>query len=242
MAIEVFNRKEIKYLLDGNTYGQLLERISRYMEPDSYSRNGGYYSICNIYYDTPDDYLIRHSISKPIYKEKLRLRAYGVVGGDDKVFIEIKKKYKGIVNKRRVAMKLRDAVTYLDHKKRPCDESINPQILKELDYFCSFYDLSPKVYIAYDRRAYFGKDDNSFRVTFDTNIRTRRSDLHISDGMYGESLLEPDVWLMEVKISGGVPSWFSSVLSELKIYPTSFSKYGTEYKKFIKGEQKCLNQ
>lgn len=242
MAIEVFNRKEIKYFLDDNTYRQLLEGIGKYMEPDSYSRDGGYYTICNIYYDTPDDYLIRHSISKPVYKEKLRLRAYGVPDENDEVFIEIKKKYKGIVNKRRVAMKLQEAKAYLDGNEKPCGGKVNQQILKELDYFRSFYDLSPKVYIAYDRRAYFGKEDDGFRVTFDTNIRTRRYDLHVDDGIYGDSLLEPGVWLMEVKISGGVPAWFTSVLSELKIYPASFSKYGTEYKKYIKGEQKCLNQ
>lgn len=233
MAIEVFNRREQKYMLDDETYNAIIGYISEYMEPDAYSTDGGTYGISNIYYDTENDYLIRKSLSKPVYKEKLRLRAYGTPGLQSKVFVEIKKKYKGIVNKRRTSMTLEDAYDYLYEGVKPQNGDINKQVLSEIDYFRSHYELYPKVYISYDRRAYFGIEDNSFRVTFDTNIQTRRTDLKLESGAYGEQLLEPGQWLMEVKISGATPSWFTGMLTGLKIYPVSFSKYGTEYMKYL---------
>ncbi len=248
MAIEVFNRYEKKYMLDQNTYELLNERLDKYMEADAYSKDGGFYSICNIYYDTDTDQLIRKSLEKPTYKEKLRLRSYGTPDGSSQAFVEIKKKYKGIVNKRRISMPLNQAMAYLDYNVRPTAPGINNQILREIDYFKEFYKLTPKVYISYDRRAYFGREDHSFRVTFDTNIQTRREDIRLQSGAYGTSLLQPGQWLMEVKISGAAPAWFTQILSELKIYPVSFSKYGTEYKNYVqsnirKGEKiTCLNQ
>lgn len=238
MAIEVFNRREQKYMLDEETYGRVIQYIEKYMKPDAYSTDGGFYSICNIYYDTADDYLIRKSISKPVYKEKLRLRSYGTPDKSSKAFVEIKKKYRGIVNKRRVTMTLGEAEAYMDKNVSPRSENINRQVLAETDYLKVHYSLMPKVYISYDRRAYFGKDDDSFRVTFDTNIRTRRTDLKLDSGAYGTELLQPGYRLMEVKISGAVPKWFTGMLSQLKIYPISFSKYGTEYKNYIKNIKK----
>lgn len=248
MAIEVFNRQEKKYMIDDQTYNKLNIMLAKYMKPDEYSKDGGFYSISNLYYDTDNDSLIRKSIMKPAYKEKLRLRAYGTPGMESKAFVEIKKKYKGIVNKRRTTMTLKEAKAYLDKDIKPQSKGINQQVIREIDYFKDFYGLKPKVYISYDRRAYFGIEDDSFRVTFDTNIQTRRVDLKLESGTYGEQLLEPGKWLMEVKISGATPTWFTNILSELKIYPVSFSKYGTEYKKYIynyikKGEKiTCLNQ
>lgn len=248
MAVEIFNRQEKKYMLDENTYLEMLERIGERMDSDHYSREGGFYSICNIYYDTADDRLIRKSVDKPVYKEKLRLRTYGTPQSGSEAFIEIKKKYKDIVNKRRIILPLWQAKAYLDEGARPKACGINPQILRELDYFTEFYKLMPKVCISYDRRAYFDREDEGFRVTFDTNIRSRRTELNLEDGAYGEQLLKPGLRLMEVKISNAMPRWFGSILSELKLYPVSFSKYGTEYCRYIrnnieKGEKNiCLNQ
>lgn len=260
MAIEVFNRYEKKYMLDADTYRKLLKRLNAYMVLDAYNQNGEYYAISNIYYDTEQDQLIRNSIEGPVYKEKLRLRSYGTPKLQDYVFIEIKKKYEGVVNKRRTAMRLEDAYNYLNHDIIPDFQKnegrINTQVLKEIDYFKEFYGLIPKLYLAYDRKAFFERNDGDFRITFDTNIRTRRFDLQLEAGSYGELLLPKDTFLMEIKISGAVPVWFSKIISELNIYPTSFSKYGTEYKRYIynkiyelnrrkneiKGEQPCLNQ
>lgn len=248
MAIEIFNRKEIKYMLDDVTYNRFISRLEEYMVPDSYSMEGGFYSICNIYYDTADDLLIRRSIQKPVYKEKLRLRSYGVPDGDSTAFVEIKKKYKGIVNKRRVKMTLNEAEEYLSNGTWPRRDKLNAQIMRELDFMRERYELLPKVYLSYDRRAYFDRNDSDFRVTFDTNIRARREDLDLRKGSYGTPLIADGYRLMEVKISGATPTWFTSLLSEFKIYPVSFSKYGTEYRRYIsdtfyKGDNTiCLNQ
>lgn len=248
MAIEVFNRYEKKYRLTRAEYEEIIELISDHMEADKYSRGRDFYSICNIYYDTEDDLLIRRSIEKPVYKEKLRLRSYGIKGEDDEVFVEIKKKFKGVVNKRRTAMTLKEAKDYLDRDITPEGEGINRQVLREIDYFKNIYRIRPKVFLAYDRRAYFDREDKNFRITFDTNIRARREEPDLKNGDYGRLITEPEFWLMEVKMSGAMPLWFTQILSRLKIYPVSFSKYGTEYTQYInnlisKGEKTaCLSQ
>ena len=235
MAIEVFNRYEKKYMLSKKTFRKLLAKIEPYMDMDKYNIGGKPYTISNIYFDTENDALIRASIEKPVYKEKLRMRAYGTPGIQDNVFIEIKKKYDGIVNKRRTAMTLKDAYEYLNNDIMPTNKSgkINMQVLTEIDYFKKFYHVVPKIYLSYDRYAYFEKNDGDFRVTFDTNIQTRRYDVALEKGQYGEQLLQPDQVLMEIKISGAVPMWFTKILSELRVYPVSFSKYGTEYKRYV---------
>lgn len=252
MAIEVFNRTEKKYMLSRLQYKQIVAAMSSHMVLDQYNRDKEFYQISNIYYDTWDDSLIRASIEKPVYKEKLRMRSYGVPELSDKVFVEIKKKYKGIVNKRRTSLRLEDAYSYLDGDLSVASvmedyPGINRQVLNEIEFFRKHYGLIPKLYLSYDRQAYFEKDDGDFRVTFDRNITTRRTDVRLEHGSYGEKLLDDDVYLMEIKITGAVPLWFTKIISELNIYPTSFSKYGTEYKRYTnacrgKEIELCLNQ
>lgn len=251
MAIEVFNRYEKKYMLNAVQYEKMIQAIDEYMVVDAYNRDKEFYEICNIYYDTPDNQLIRASIEKPVYKEKLRVRSYGTPQIKDYVFVEIKKKYKGIVNKRRTVMPLNEAYAYLNEHKCPDmkNPKMNYQVFREIDYFSHMYNLEPKVYLSYERRAYFEKNDGDFRVTFDRNITTRRFDVKLENGVYGDKLLPENTYLMEIKINRAVPLWFTRILSELEIYPISFSKYGTEYKKFVMenqkmngGEKLCLNQ
>lgn len=237
MATEIFNRKEKKYMLSGEQYHQIIQLINEKMIPDRYNQDGDFYNIYNIYYDTDDDALIRASIEKPVYKEKFRLRTYSLETAERDAFLEIKKKYKGIVNKRRVTVSIADAYSYLNNgcqmKELSSYERVNKQILSEIDYFKQFYNIRPKVFISYKRRAYYDKEDKDFRVTFDKDITTRRDNLNFESGNYGEKLLSEDVYLMEIKITGAVPLWFVKIISELNIYPASFSKYGTEYKKYL---------
>ena len=236
MAIEVFNRTEKKFIITDEIYRVIKSRLEDYMEPDSYSRNGDFYTICNIYYDTPDHAIIRKSIEKPAYKEKLRLRSYGVVSVSDKVYLEIKKKCNSQVNKRRISLILGEAYQYIEEHQRPkAKKPLGEQILSEVDYFLLRYPgLAPTLYLSYDRNAMFGKEDPSFRVTFDTNIRSRRYDLGLERGNYGELLLPEDLWIMEVKLKGAAPLWFAKLLSSYQIYPTTFSKYGEEYKQALR--------
>lgn len=236
MAIKTFKRKEIKFLLDMNQFKELLKVIDLYMNPDAYCVGGKEYGIYNIYYDTDDSFLIRESLSKPYYKEKLRVRSYySPAASDDKVFIEIKKKIGGIVTKRRVAMTLQEADIYMKTGIRPySDKFMTNQVLNEIDIFKKNYTISPAQYISYQRMAFFGKDDKEFRLTFDRNITDRRYDLSLGKECYGRQIIRPDQRLMEIKITDSIPIWLSEELSRLGIYKTSFSKYGKAYQNFVK--------
>lgn len=235
MAIEVFNRHENKYLMDHETYLIFYDALLAYMEKDEYNKNE-FYSISNLYFDTEHDTMIRTSLMKPKYKEKLRLRAYGVPNEDAKVYLEIKKKFNGLVNKRRTALKLHEAYEFVRSKRAPELKSyMNAQVVGEIGYILELYkDLRPKLYLSYDRKALFSKESRDLRITFDTNIRCRRHDLKLEQGDYGEQLLEPGQWLMEVKAEKTVPTWLAKLLSEHGLYRTSFSKYGNEYKKMVR--------
>ena len=232
MAIEVFNRREIKYLLTDEQKNDLLKVASEYMNSDPFNKDGNTYSICNLYLDTPSDELIVKSLEKPCFKEKIRLRSYGTVKLTDKVFLESKKKFDSVVNKRRTAFTLEDAYKYFETGSIPESEKMNKQVMREIDYIMHFYPLAPRVFISYDRLAFFEKNNSDFRMTIDTNIQARRTDLRLDSPAYGTQLLKPGTWLMEAKAFKAFPLWFVRFLSERKIYSTSFSKYGTEYKLF----------
>ena len=234
LAKEVFSRFEVKYAINTAKKDILIAALQEYMVADKYNVGGNPYTICNIYYDTDDNYLIQESVSKPVYKEKLRLRGYGVPNPGDLVFLEIKKKYKDVVNKRRTRLELEEAMRFTLSGEIPEQKPyINSQVMNEIKYFMSIYDLKPKLYLAYDRLAFFDKNDSEFRVSFDTNIRTRRYDLRLDAGDYGEQMFDDDVWLMEVKINKNLPLWFTRLLDENEIYHSSFSKYGTEYARLV---------
>lgn len=224
MIQKVFNRYEKKYMLTRQQYEAIRQRMEPYMEKDQY----GLHTIRNIYYDTEDDELIRTSLEKPKYKEKFRVRCYGEPNAESDYFLEIKKKYKGIVNKRRIVMKPQEAKAYLENGEKPREQS---QIFREVDYVWNHYQLMPKVYLAYDRIALFGKEDAEFRVTFDQNIRSRDFDLLLEKDTDTTKLLKDGYYLMEVKISNAMPLWFVKVLTELEIHSTSFSKYGNVYRR-----------
>lgn len=243
MAIEVFNRYESKFLISKETYNNIQDELLKYMELDKYNMEHGFYTISNIYYDTKDNFLIRNSLSKPKYKEKLRLRAYGVPQTADKVYLEIKKKFCGLVNKRRTTLNLKEAYDFVNTGEKPIfKEYMNKQVINEIHYILGRYDLEPKLYLAYDRRALFSKDNHDLRITFDTNIRSRRYDLKLENGDYGSSLLEGNQWLMEVKAEKSIPIWLAKMLSEHKIIKTNFSKYGTEYEKMIQNNRKLKGE
>ncbi|MBQ8659432.1 MAG: polyphosphate polymerase domain-containing protein [Bacilli bacterium] len=223
MYDNVFNRVEKKYLLTKEQRELLFDRINEYLNEDRYFKS----TICNIYFDTVNNDLIINSIDKPVFKQKFRLRSYFVPGMEDDVFLENKTKYKGIVNKRRVKMKLRDYYKYEKNNYFSNDS----QILKEFSYFFNYYDLKPYIYIAYDRLSYVGKNDSQLRITIDSNLRSRTEDLKLELGDAGKKFFKEDMYIMEIKTLGAMPFWLVNALSELKIYPRSFSKFGRIYLK-----------
>ncbi|HCT64506.1 MAG TPA: molecular chaperone [Lachnospiraceae bacterium] len=219
----VFKRVEKKFLINESTLSLFLADITPYIKKDDF----GQYTICNIYYDTADDLLIRKSIEKPVYKEKLRLRSYGVPNGNNTVFLEIKKKYNETVYKRRISLALNEVIGYLSGESRPKKES---QILHEIDYFLKLYHPVPKLFIAYDRLAFSAIEDENLRITVDSAIRSRNYDLSLCAGDYGDYLLNDDERLIEIKTGSSMPLWLTSALTKYAIYPVSFSKYGNIYK------------
>lgn len=233
MSIKTFKRYEKKYMLNEYQFKELTSRLYKYMKADKHCRDGNYYTIFNIYYDTENHDIIRHSISKPYYKEKLRLRTYTLPTSlNDEVFLELKKKVGGIVCKRRATMTLKEAYDFIENGKiPPTQQYINRQVIQEIDYFLKNNKVTPRVCISYERIAYFSKEDNNFRLTFDRNIRAKRENIFLEDENLGKRLVEKNQYLMEVKILGAIPIWLTTIFSELKIYSSSFSKYGTEFKR-----------
>ena len=217
---DVFRRVEQKYLLDPCQREALEEEMAQHIKPDSY----GLQTIASVYYDSPDFALIRQSLDKPVYKEKLRLRSYGRAEPDSGVYVEIKKKYKGVVSKRRVQMRLREAELFLRTGLIRCPVS---QVHREIDYFRQIHRVEPRAYIAYERAAWAGAKEGGLRVTFDIAIRGRDMDLSLDGPLEGALILPEGLVLMEVKTLGAMPLWLASTLSELAVYPASFSKYGS---------------
>lgn len=229
----IFKRYELKYMLTRAQWQALLEVMQNYMQADQYGR----YQIHNIYFDTPDYQIIRNSLEKPMYKEKLRLRQYGTPSADKMAFIELKKKYKGVVYKRRIDLPQHQAIDYLWRGEANGAAS---QILSEIDYFKATHPtLMPRVHLSYEREAYAYAADDDFRVTFDFNIKMRDTDVTLSPDAADKPVLSDEYVLMEVKTVRGVPLWFAEALSKLQIYKTSFSKYGTAYQTYILPQMLC---
>lgn len=228
MAIQnVFQRYELKFLINRFNQKQILKAMESYMEPDAYGKS----TICNIYYDTSDYILARRSIERPVYKEKFRVRSYGTASRDSTVFMEIKKKYDSVVYKRRISIQEKEAAEFTQKGGPLADRG---QIGREIEYFWRLYgSLGPVVHLSYDRTAFLGKEED-LRITFDENIRFRTDRLSLKEEAQGETLLGPDQVLMEIKTGTAIPIWLNMVLSGNHIYKTSFSKYGTAYQRISK--------
>lgn len=224
MYINNFQRVEEKYVIAKEDKEKLLKIINSYIKEDEYFKS----EIHNIYFDTKNNDLIINSLEKPIYKDKFRIRSYGIPKYNDYVFLEMKTKYKGVVGKRRIKVKLNEIDDYLENNKET-----NNKILKEIIYYYKFYNLQKAIYIAYDRESYKGKEDSNLRITFDSNLRSRRNDLNFK-GIKMKKYFNEDYYIMEIKTIGALPLWLARSLSELEIYPTSFSKYGKIYEREMK--------
>ncbi len=222
-----FKRYELKYIITQDQRARLMKLMDGRMVADEY----GHSTVRNIYYDTDDFRIIRHSLDHPPYKEKLRLRSYQCAAEDDDVFVELKKKYKGVVYKRRLVLPQRDVKNCFDAFATLPNDS---QIAREIDYFRRLYHpLQPKVFLSYQREAYFALGGSDFRMTFDTEILYRTSDLTLGSAINGTPLLNRGESLLEIKTAGGMPMWLSKFLAQEGIYKTTFSKYGAAYRSMI---------
>lgn len=223
----VFRRYELKYLLTKSQVDAVMQTMQPYMLPDPYGQT----TIRNIYFDTPSYRIIRASLEKPVYKEKLRLRSYKQTCGQDTVFAELKKKYKGVVYKRRLSIAYESAMAWLGGGSFLGEKN---QIAREIDYFLFFYrELAPSMFLSYDRQAFFASDGSGFRITFDTNILARREDICLGAPVYGAPILPEGKVLMELKCPGAMPLWMAHTLCREGLVKTPFSKYGQAYRSLI---------
>ena len=227
---KTFRRKETKYVLDRDTLERLMEKLGGRVKEDAYGRT----SILSVYYDSDSFELLARSSDKPAYKEKLRVRSYGVPEEDSLIFAEIKKKYEGIVYKRRTA-------GTPEQIGRLLEEGIltgkDVQTEKEILWMRRRLDLKPALFIGYDRTAYVCEGDPDLRITADASIRYRLDDLDLRMGDAGFLLRGPEFRLLEIKSSRNLPLWLAEALSQFNIRAGSFSKAGTCYKEIIMPEK-----
>lgn len=231
MSASVFCRYEYKYLLTRQQHRAMLEAMRFRMALDSY----GHSTICNIYYDTPDFSLIRASLDQPLYKEKLRLRSYGASG--ETGFLELKKKYDGIVYKRRIALPYPQALAAMDGRLPFPDCQIGHELHAAVK---RYPELQPAIFLKYEREAFLDREGTDFRVTFDENIRYHWLFPNAEKGEH--PVLPPDTVLMELKFSQSIPLWMVRLLSGLGIQKTSFSKYGRAYTDLAEHRPQTLRQ
>jgi len=224
-----FTRTEIKYMIGEKTFRRLCEELSPHIFNDKFF----FEKIHTIYYDSEHDEVICHSLEKPAFKEKLRIRAYEQEGQlFAEAFVELKKKYKGLGSKRRLKISLQGAQTLLSCKK-PADILGDVQIAKEILFFIKKTSCFPKFYLSSDRYSFRGLKESDLRITFDTNILYRNARLSFCSDRSDEQLLAHGNYLMELKSSESLPLWLTSTLSKYKIYPISFSKYGRAFERHL---------
>lgn len=233
----IFERVEKKYLLTETQYREISPLLQSHMQADPFAHS----LIHNLYFDTPNYQLIRTSLEKPVYKEKLRIRSYGVPKGDSEVFVELKKKYQGVVYKRRISLDYASAIAFLCYGVPiTCKEL---QILKEIQYFLDYYGpLQPAMVVSYERDSFFCPNDQDLRITFDSQLLYRDYDLNLTQGVYGQSLFQEKVYLMELKCYGAMPLWLSQLLNTCEVYPHSFSKYGKAYENMVGKQSADTNE
>ncbi len=221
--VVVMKRYEMKYIMTPEQTEYFKKSVEGYMKVDKF----GLTSIASLYYDTPNYQLIRTSVEKPLFKEKIRLRSYGIATDSSPVFLELKRKAYGIVYKRRVQSTIPLVKKFFDCEGDIC---AGGQINREITTFRDYYQtLVPACMIIYDRVAYF-QPDGDLRLTIDHSPRYRYDQLDLRKSMDGNLLLPEGCTILEVKVQQAVPLWLSAILTKGKIYKGSFSKYGEAYR------------
>jgi len=228
MAIEIFRRKEQKYLITIEQYEALIEQIAPYMRPDKFGKDGRY-TVTSLYFESEDNTIYYETKNKLDYRQKLRLRVYNDADLNSTAFFEVKQKHKKVVNKRRMLLPLSEAYRYLHSTEENLDtfDTSNHQVLREIDYFRKLYQLEPAMVVSYDRHALHSITDATLRMTFDLNLRCRNGDLKLENGSYGNPFIDENLVVLEVKVNDSVPLWLARILQQLHCEQRSASKFCT---------------
>lgn len=242
MALEIFSRRELKFLLPFETYKALANDMMPYMRYDKFGDGFGRYNIVSLYFDTPQKTIYYETRNKLLFRQKLRLRVYDEADLNSTAFLEVKQKFKNVVNKRRTLVPLQSAYDYIYQNQSIADQVSNPQILKEIDHFKQLYNLHPEIVVSYDRQAFHGLYDPDLRVTYDYNLLCRNDDLHIENGPQGENFVDPNLVVMEVKITNSVPLWLTELLSDYGLQKQGVSKFCTSLDVMEQGDQHRIAQ
>lgn len=237
MPIEIFSRREQKYLITRSQYEQLAELVLPYMRPDKYGVNGKY-TVSSLYFENEEQDIYFETKNKLKYRQKLRLRVYDDTDRNGIAFFEVKQKHNKVVNKRRLVIPLAEAYRYLENgedEQLSSYETSNVQVLKEIDHFRKFYNLQPEMIVSYNRHAFHGITDPELRITFDLDLMCRNQDLCLENGAYGERFIDEDLVVLEVKVNHSVPLWLTRYLQELNCEQRSASKFCTSTE-LLKGD------
>lgn len=228
MAIEIFRRREQKYLITKAQYAALIEKLSPHMRPDKFGIDGRY-TVISLYFENTDRKIYFETKNKLKYRQKLRLRVYNQADLSSTAFFEVKQKHKKVVNKRRMQIQLSEAYRYLESADPDLDsfKTSNPQVLREIDYFRKTYGLEPEMVVSYDRHALHHKEDADLRMTFDFNLRCRKDDLRLENGSHGDLFIDENLVVLEVKVNDSVPLWLTRILSKVECEQRSASKFCT---------------
>ncbi|KIL49284.1 polyphosphate polymerase domain-containing protein [Jeotgalibacillus soli] len=229
MVLEIFNRREQKYLISRNQYELLVEQMGPYMRPDKFGVEGRY-TVTSLYFENPEHRIYFETKNKLRFRQKLRLRIYDDTDIDGVAFFEVKQKHNNVVNKRRMVIPLAEAYRYLNNSSEnlACSyETWNEQVMKEIHHFRRLYELYPEMVVSYDRHVFHSITDPDLRVTFDLNLRCRNEDLRIENGPYGENFIDQDLAVLEVKVKHSVPLWLTRILQDLECEQRSASKFCT---------------
>ena len=229
MAIEIFRRREQKYLITREQYEELVLQMSPYMRPDTFGIDGKY-TVTSLYFESPDNKIYYETKNKLKFRQKLRLRVYNEADIDSIAFFEVKQKHKKVVNKRRMRLSVTEAYRYLNHSSHiPLEdfETSNLQVLREIDHFRDLFNLRPEMIVSYDRHAFHGIHDAELRVTFDLNLRCRNEDLAVENGSHGKSFIDTNLVVLEVKVNDSVPLWLTRILQDLNCEQRGASKFCT---------------
>lgn len=237
MAIEVFTRREQKYLITKQQYQALIKKLNYRMRPDL---NGidGRYTVTSLYFDNEDRDIYYETKNRLRFRQKLRLRVYDDTDINGTAFFEVKQKHNKVVNKRRMILPLQEAYRYLSYspgESREGYETSNTQVLREIDHFRWLYQLEPEMIVSYDRHALHEIDNPDLRITFDFNMRTRNDNFAVEDGPYGDNFVDTDLVILEVKVDDSVPLWLTRILQEVQCDQRGASKFCTSLE-FLNGE------
>ena len=238
LFIENFSRYEFKFPVKYDDMDRMLDDLAPYVGQDEHTDENGYYTISSIYLDNDTWQCFYETINRDKYRQKVRLRVYGSVDNNSICFFELKAKFKGLVGKRRVKMRLGDAMTFIKECNAGHDPDINTfecsnrQILKELKHIILTKSLKPTVVVSYERLALFSKDDPDLRITFDVNIRTRDTELDLTKGTGGDYVTSEDTAILEVKTSKNIPYWLVGILKKYNYKDQTFSKYCSHFSKY----------